>query len=71
MSLLGPNRHFEAGDERFHPDNIIICCRDLNATTESSAARPARSSGSSGPYYEHHPGAEGPGSGSSASTTPT
>ena len=30
MSLLGPNRHYEAGDARFHPDNIIISCRALN-----------------------------------------
>ena len=32
MSLLGPNPHFEAGDERFHPDNIIICGRETNIT---------------------------------------
>jgi hypothetical protein len=32
MSLLGPNKSYDAGDERFHPDNIIICCRDLNMT---------------------------------------
>ncbi|MCG8637297.1 MAG: aryl-sulfate sulfotransferase, partial [Desulfobacterales bacterium] len=30
MSLLGPNPHFDAGDERFHPDNIIICGRETN-----------------------------------------
>ncbi len=30
MSTLGPNRWYDQGDERFHPDNIIIDCRDLN-----------------------------------------
>ena len=28
MHPLGPNRHFEAGDERFHPDNIMIDSRE-------------------------------------------
>jgi len=32
MSLLGPNRWFDAGDERFHPDNIIWCGRETNIT---------------------------------------
>lgn len=30
MSLLGPNKWYDNGDARFHPDNIIIDCRDLN-----------------------------------------
>jgi len=30
MSLLGPNRWFDAGDERFHPDNIIWDSRESN-----------------------------------------
>ncbi len=30
MSVLGPNKWYEAGDERFHPDNIIMDSRDLN-----------------------------------------
>ncbi len=30
MSTLGPNKWYDKGDERFHPDNIIIDCRDLN-----------------------------------------
>lgn len=30
MSVLGPNKWYDKGDERFHPDNIIIDCRDLN-----------------------------------------
>ena len=25
MSVLGPNKWYDAGDKRFHPDNIIIC----------------------------------------------
>ncbi len=32
MSLLGPNRWYESGDERFHPDNIIVCGRETNIT---------------------------------------
>ncbi len=30
MSVLGPNRFYDAGDERFHPDNIIIDGRETN-----------------------------------------
>ena len=30
MSALGPNKWFEAGDGRFHPDNIIIDGRETN-----------------------------------------
>ncbi len=30
MSLLGPNKWYNAGDERFHPDNIIIDGRETN-----------------------------------------
>lgn len=30
LSALGPNRHYEAGDERFHPDNLIMDCRNAN-----------------------------------------
>jgi hypothetical protein len=30
VSLLGPNRLFDAGDERFHPDNIIWSGRETN-----------------------------------------
>ena len=32
MSVLGPNRWFDAGDARFHPDNIIWCARETNIT---------------------------------------
>ena len=30
MSTLGPNKWFDAGDARFHPDNIIIDGRETN-----------------------------------------
>lgn len=30
ISLLGPNKWYEAGDERFHPDNIIWDARSSN-----------------------------------------
>ena len=30
MSLLGPNKWYDAGDERFHPDNIIWDARESN-----------------------------------------
>jgi hypothetical protein len=30
ISLLGQNRWYEEGDQRFHPDNIIICSRLTN-----------------------------------------
>ena len=30
MSVVGPNRHYDAGDERFHPDNIIWDGRQTN-----------------------------------------
>lgn len=32
MSLLGPNKWYDAGDERFHPDNIIWDARETNIT---------------------------------------
>ena len=30
MAPLGPNKWFDGGDERFHPDNIMTCSRDGN-----------------------------------------
>ncbi|NTU52735.1 MAG: thioredoxin [Chlorobiaceae bacterium] len=30
LSALGPNRHFDAGDARFHPDNLIWDAREAN-----------------------------------------
>jgi len=32
LSLLGPNRWFDAGDSRFHPENMIWCARETNLT---------------------------------------
>ncbi|NNF47114.1 MAG: thioredoxin [Desulfofustis sp.] len=32
MSALGPNRFYDAGDERFHPENIIWDARETNIT---------------------------------------
>ena len=29
-SFVGPNRHFDAGDHRFHPDNVIWDAREAN-----------------------------------------
>jgi hypothetical protein len=30
VSLTGPNRHFDASDARFHPDNLIWGSREAN-----------------------------------------
>jgi hypothetical protein len=30
MSRLGPNRWWDAGDPRFHPDNVMWCAREAN-----------------------------------------
>ena len=30
MSVLGPNKWYDGGDERFHPDNIIMDARETN-----------------------------------------
>jgi Arylsulfotransferase (ASST) len=30
LSALGPNRHYQAGDRRFHPDNLIWSAREAN-----------------------------------------
>ena len=30
MSVLGPNKWYDGGDERFHPDNIIMDGRETN-----------------------------------------
>ncbi|MDR2516230.1 MAG: aryl-sulfate sulfotransferase, partial [Spirochaetaceae bacterium] len=30
LSTLGPNRHYDRGDQRFHPDNLIMDCRNAN-----------------------------------------
>ena len=54
MALLGPNRFFDAGDERFHPDNVIICCRDLNTTLIISKAT-GKVVWKLGPYFDQTP----------------
>ncbi len=51
MSLLGPNVHYDNGDERFHPDNIIICGRDINTTMIISKAT-GKIVWKMGPYYD-------------------
>ncbi|WP_020485138.1 aryl-sulfate sulfotransferase [Methylomonas sp. MK1] len=30
MSVVGPNKWFDAGDQRFHPDNLLIDSREAN-----------------------------------------
>jgi len=32
MSVVGPNKWFDAGDARFHPDNIVVASREANFT---------------------------------------
>lgn len=32
VSWLGPNKWYDRGDERFHPENIIWCAREANIT---------------------------------------
>ncbi len=54
MSLLGPNKWYDAGDERFAPDNIIICCRDLN-TTMIISKKTGKIVWKMGPYYDETP----------------
>lgn len=41
ISLLGPNKWYDAGDKRFHPDNIIWCGRetDITAITDKETGR--------------------------------
>ena len=41
MSALGPNKWFEAGDGRFHPDNIIWSSREANliAITDKASGK--------------------------------
>jgi hypothetical protein len=65
LSVLGPNKWFDAGDQRFHPDNILIDSREANfiviidkhsgkvvwllGPTIRRSARPARAAASGGP----------------------
>ena len=32
VSMLGANKWYDAGDDRFHPDNLIWCARESNIT---------------------------------------
>ncbi len=54
MSRLGPNKWYDAGDQRFHPENIIVSGRETNLIFIVS-----RSSGQVvwklGPYYDQGP----------------
>ncbi|MCG8638937.1 MAG: aryl-sulfate sulfotransferase [Desulfobacterales bacterium] len=54
MSVLGPNRWYDNGDERFHPDNIIVDGRETNIIFIIS-----KTSGKVvwkvGPYYDYTP----------------
>ena len=54
MSLLGPNRFYDAGDARFHPDNIIWDGRETNiiAITDKQSGKIAWSVG---PQYDLSP----------------
>ncbi len=54
MSTLGPNKWFDAGDERFHPDNIIVDCRDLNISLIISK-KTGKIVWKLGPYYDTTP----------------
>ena len=54
MSTLGPNMWYDVGDQRFHPDNIIVSGRETNLIFIIS-----KSSGQVvwklGPYYDQSP----------------
>ncbi len=54
MSILGPNKWYDKGDNRFHPDNIIVDGRETNIIFIIS-----KESGEIvwkvGPYYDHTP----------------
>ncbi len=54
LSLLGPNRWFDAGDGRFHPDNLIWCARESNITAIVEK-KSGRIVWKLGPYYDETP----------------
>ncbi|WP_136808280.1 aryl-sulfate sulfotransferase [Desulfosediminicola flagellatus] len=54
MSLLGPNKWFDAGDARFHPDNIIVDGRETNIIFIISKAT-GEIVWKVGPYYDTTP----------------
>ena len=54
MSPLGPNRWFDGGDERFHPDNIILSGRETNLVFIISKET-GKVVWRVGPYYDQNP----------------
>ncbi len=42
MAPIGPNKWFDGGDERFHPDNIMIDSREASFLSPSLKSAPAR-----------------------------
>ena len=54
MSTLGPNRRYDAGDGRFHPENIIWCARETNITAVIDK-KAGRIVWQLGPYYDQAP----------------
>ena len=57
MSVLGPNRWYDAGDERFHPDNIIVDGREANIIFIISKAT-GKITWKLGPDYDNSPEAK-------------
>ncbi|THB81354.1 MAG: thioredoxin [Desulfobacteraceae bacterium] len=54
MSLLGPNKWYDAGDQRFHPENIIVDGRETNIIFIISKAT-GEVVWKVGPYYDYTP----------------
>ena len=54
MSALGPNKWYDAGDERFHPDNIITDGRETNIIFIISKET-GQVVWKVGPYYDYTP----------------
>ena len=54
MSVLGPNPWYDAGDERFHPDNIIWDARETNIIGITSK-KTGEIVWKIGPYYDTTP----------------
>jgi len=54
LSALGPNRHYDSGDARFHPDNLIWSAREANiiAIVDKQTGRIVWRLG---PDYRDHP----------------
>lgn len=70
MSVLGPNKWYDAGDKRFHPDNIIIDCpRRQHHPDHRKSHRRHRMEDR--PVFRSDPPNCASSAGSSASITPT